>query len=466
MFVLVLQFLWRKVETLIGKGLDIGTIIKMFAYACASLVPLALPLSILLASIMTMGNFGEKSELTAMKAGGIPLWRVLRPLIIVAFGFSVLSFYFAGYVIPGADLKLKQILADIREKKPAINIRPGEFYTDISSYVIRVGQKDLKTNKMYDLLIYNHSKGNGNTEVIKADSGYMYGADNNQTLIFHLYSGEIYSEDLSNDGKNYFSRPLTRIHFKTQTLRFDVSDFAMQESDTNRYSNNYKVVNISILYHKIDSLKTHNKIYYDKYINTFWRKCNLLYDTNLASKCKENFDFYKDYDTCSLETKRKIEDYALTSCNSIKENYEINSMIKNDDDLYLTRHWIEFFRKFTLSLACIILFFIGAPLGAIIRKGGLGMPVVVSIVAFVIYYIIGTVGESSAKGGTMSPLVAMWLSSIIFLPIGIFLTIKATSDSKLLSLDNWQKIFSKIKSKLNNKQSDNNNQHLETQNTQ
>ncbi len=141
-------------------------------------------------------------------------------------------------------------------------------------------------------------------------------------------------------------------------------------------------------------------------------------------------------------------------------------MIKNDDDLYLTRHWIEFFRKFTLSLACIILFFIGAPLGAIIRKGGLGMPVVVSIVAFVIYYIIGTVGESSAKGGTMSPLVAMWLSSIIFLPIGIFLTIKATSDSKLLSLDNWQKIFSKIKSKLNNKQSDNNNQHLETQNTQ
>ena len=440
MFVLVMTFLWRKIETLIGKGLEWTTLLELFAYASATMVPMALPLSILLASIMTMGNFGEKYELVAMKSAGLSLWRIFRPLIILAVVFSCVAFYFSGWVIPAADLRTKQLAADIKDKKPAINIRPNEFYTQISSYVIRIDKKDKRTNKMYGVLIYNHSKDMGNVEMIKADSGYMYSAENNQTMIFKLYDGEVFSEDVGGD--NYIKRPLTRIKFKQQILRFDVSDFAMQQSDKDKYSDSYKVLGVTKLYTRVDSLQdafAKNQAYYSEFIMKRYHADTLIKNTSTIKS-----DFYKDYSLLD-STKQKITDnYARDLLSGMFNEYSSNMEIRAFDEAYITRHWIEFYRKFTLSIACVILFFIGAPLGSIIRKGGLGMPVVVSIIAFAIYYVIGMIGESAAKTGSLSPLVAMWLSSIIFLPVGIFLTIKAMTDSKVLSAENWQRLFAKF----------------------
>ena len=442
MFVLVMTFLWRKIETLIGKGLEFSTLMELFAYAAATMVPMALPLSILLASIMTLGNFGERYELVAMKSVGLSLWRVFRPLWILSLGFSILAFYFASWVIPAADLKTKQLAADIKDKKPTVNIRPNEFYTQISSYVIRVNKKDKKTNYMYDVIIYNHSKGIGNTEVIKADSGYMYTSSDSQTMIFKLYDGEVFSESTS--GRDYRTRPLTRIKFKQQILRFDVSDFAMQKSSEDKYSDSYKVLGAPKLYSRIDSLtflsEKDKKTYRDKLFDFF----TLDTKTKNSQQTNLKYDYYKDYSHLDAEKKNVIENYTKTTTRLLMEDYGNHLELEKYDTEYITRHWIEFYRKFTLSIACIILFFIGAPLGSIIRKGGLGMPVVVSIIAFVIYYVIGMIGESAAKGGSLSPLIAMWLSSIIFLPIGLFLTLKATTDSKMFSWENWQKIFKKI----------------------
>lgn len=442
MFVLIMTFLWRKIETLIGKGLEFSTLLELFAYASATMVPMALPLSILLASIMTMGNFGEKYELVAMKSAGLSLWRILRPLIIVALSFSVVAFYFAGWVIPTADLKTKQLASDIKDKKPAINIRPNEFYTQISSYVIRIDAKNKKTNKMYGILIYNHSKDNGNTEVIKADSGYMYSAEKNLTMVFELYDGEVFSEEVT--GKSYMTRPLTRISFKKQIIRFDVSDFAMQKSDKEKYSDSYKVLGVKKLYSRIDSLYSEQQKSKENYRKYLLNALSLHTDKRNINITNIKHDFYKDYSQLSSEKRKSNDNYLQSVMSSMTEDFINHTEIENYDRTYLNRHWIEFYRKFTLSIACIILFFIGAPLGSIIRKGGLGMPVVVSIIAFAIYYVIGMIGESIAKGGSLSPLIAMWMSSIIFLPVGLFLTLKATSDSKILSLESWQKIINKI----------------------
>ncbi|MBO6117096.1 MAG: LptF/LptG family permease [Bacteroidales bacterium] len=440
MFVLLLEFLWRKIESLIGKGLEIATLAELFAYAAASIVPMALPLSILLASIMTMGNFGEKYELVAMKSAGISLWRIYRPLIILSLVLSVTAFYFSSYVIPNAELKVKQIIGDIKDKKPALNIRPNEFYNEISSYVIRINAKDNNTGKMYGIIIYNHSKDIGNVEVIKADSGYMYSAENNLTMVFKLYNGEVFTENITNG--NYHNRPLTRIHFNQQTMRFDVSDFAMQKSDDDKYSDSYKTMNISQLYRRIDSLQHAQNDQLSGYEKHLAKKLTIMCDGTTAQQ--QVSDFYKDFSELDVQQRKQVERVAGDMIQSLNEEYSSNILMREYDRQYLSRNKIEFYRKFTLSLACIILFFIGAPLGAIIRKGGLGMPVVVSIIAFVIYYAIGMLGESAAKVGSLSPLVAMWLSSIIFFPLGLFFTLKATSDSKIFSLENWEKIFSKL----------------------
>lgn len=434
MFVLVLQFLWQKMESLIGKGLGTMFILEMLAYASATLVPMALPLAILLASIMTMGNLGEKYELVAMKAAGISLWRILSPLIVFAFFMSVVAFFFSNNVMPKAEEELKLMVYEMKSKKPAINIKPNEFYYDIEDYVIRIGDSDKKTGLMKDILIYDHSDNLGNNKVIKSDSGVMKTIDDGNTLVFELYDGENFQEDLK--GENVFKRPLTRIDFKKEVLRFDVSDFSLQEADSDRYKNSYKVMNIARLSHAIDSLGV--AIEKDKSF-----VLNAIKEDFHANKknAKTAFqrDFYKDYDTLSPQQRLNVDEYALTKLSNLKTHYANLQENYKDDVEYLNRHKIEYHRKFALSLACVILFFIGAPLGAIIKKGGLGMPIVVSVISFIIYYVLGEMGNMLARSGTISPWFGMWVSSIVFLPIGIFLTIKATSDAKILSAEEWKR---------------------------
>lgn len=445
MFVLLLQFLWAKIVVLVGKGLDTWSIIRLLAYACVTLIPMALPLSILLASIMTMGNFGERYELVAMKSAGIPLWRILRPLLFTSVLFTLLAFYISNNVMPQANLNLKLLLTEIKSKKPAINIRPNQFYYDINDYVIRVGAKDNKTNKLKDIIIYDHTKQEGNISVTKADSGWMYSTDKGNTLVFKLFNGSSFSEDV--DGNNYITRPLMRINFKEQILRFDVSDFSLQKADKDTYKNDYKMLNIAQLSHNTDSLKRDYNNFNHAVLKSVYYTCNPFCD--IREKSTTTYDFYRDYNNLDFDTKNKVNNFSMSK---IKLSHSDFSSLQNKnkaDEEFIHRHEIEYYRKFTLSLACLILFFIGAPLGAIIRKGGLGMPVVVSILSFVVYYVIGMLGEMSARSGAISSFVGMWLSTFIVLPIGIFLTIKATSDAKVLSAEIWERriniLITKIK---------------------
>lgn len=440
MFVLILQFLWQKMESLIGKGLETMFILKMLAYASATLVPMALPLAILLASIMTMGNLGEKYELVAIKAAGISLWRILMPLIIFSLFMSVVAFFFSNNVMPKAEEELRLMVYEMKSKKPAINIRPNEFYYEIDSYVIRIGEKNKKTNAMKDILIYDHSGSMGESSVTKADSGIMKTLDNGNTLVFELYNGENFKEELGGD--NAIKRPLTRIDFKKEVLRFDVSNFSLQEADSDRYKNSYKVMNIARLSRNIDSLSL--AIERDRRFTLNILKRDFYAQKQDDENMLKDYNFYSDYKQLDKEKRKMVDAYATTKLENFQTHYQNVQENFKDDVEYLNRHKIEYHRKFALSLACLILFFIGAPLGAIIKKGGLGMPIVVSVISFIIYYVLGEMGNMLARSNTIPPWFGMWLSSIVFLPIGIFLTIKATSDAKILSAEEWKRKIQKF----------------------
>lgn len=443
MFVLILQFLWQKMESLIGKGLETMFILKMLAYASATLVPMALPLAILLASIMTMGNLGEKYELVAIKAAGISLWRILMPLIIFSLFMSVVAFFFSNNVMPKAEEELRLMVYEMKSKKPAINIRPNEFYYEIDSYVIRIGEKNKKTNAMKDILIYDHSGSMGESSVTKADSGTMKTLDNGNTLVFELYNGENFKEEINGD--NAIKRPLTRIDFKKEVLRFDVSNFSLQEADSDRYKNSYKVMNIARLSRNIDSLSL--AIERDRRVTLNILKRDFYAQKQDDENMLKDYNFYSDYKQLDTEKRKMVDAYATTKLENFQTHYQNVQENFKDDVEYLNRHKIEYHRKFALSLACLILFFIGAPLGAIIKKGGLGMPIVVSVISFIIYYVLGEMGNMLARSNTIPPWFGMWLSSIVFLPIGIFLTIKATSDAKILSAEEWKRKIQKLLSK-------------------
>lgn len=440
MFVLILQFLWQKMESLIGKGLETMFILKMLAYASATLVPMALPLAILLASIMTMGNLGEKYELVAIKAAGISLWRILMPLIIFSLFMSVVAFFFSNNVMPKAEEELRLMVYEMKSKKPAINIRPNEFYYEIDSYVIRIGEKNKKTNAMKDILIYDHSGSMGESSVTKADSGIMKTLDNGNTLVFELYNGENFKEEINGD--NAIKRPLTRIDFKKEVLRFDVSNFSLQEADSDRYKNSYKVMNIARLSRNIDSLSL--AIERDRRVTLNILKRDFYAQKQDDENMLKDYNFYSDYKQLDKEKRKMVDAYATTKLENFQTHYQNVQENFKDDVEYLNRHKIEYHRKFALSLACLILFFIGAPLGAIIKKGGLGMPIVVSVISFIIYYVLGEMGNMLARSNTIPPWFGMWLSSIVFLPIGIFLTIKATSDAKILSAEEWKRKIQKL----------------------
>lgn len=441
-FVLLLQALWKYLEKMIGKGLDTIIILKLIWYILVTLVPMALPLAILLASIMTLGNFSERSELVAMKSAGISLWRMLRPLIFVVSVFSVAAFFFSNNFMPSANNKMRTLLYEVKTKKPSISIRPGEFFTDIDNYIIRIGSKDKESKNMYNIIIYDHSQNSISATLTKAKSGRMSSEDNGNTLVLSLKDGCTYDE--STTDRDFAKHPLMRISFAQQTIRLDISDFALQKSDTNRYSNHYKMMNIARLNENIALLTKDNEDFHKSMAQSF--KAELKVKPSKEKTIIETKSFYEIYSSLSPQQKNQVKNNALEQTYVTQGSL---SAMKDKDDAdqeFIRRHNIEWHRKFTLSVACIILFFIGAPLGAIIKKGGFGLPIVVSVISFIIYYVIGMIGEKSALGGALSCFAGMWSSSIIFLPIGLFLTMKATTDSALLNIEGWQKLFRKLKS--------------------
>ncbi len=448
-FVLLMQFVWKYIDDLVGKGLDFAVIAQLMLYASATFVPMALPIAVLFASIMTMGNFGEKYELVAMKAGGISVRRVMMPMALVSMLLMGIAFYFANNVLPVAMYKYRSTLYDIQRKKPAVSIRPSEFYSEIDGYVIRVNTKDPDGRTMRDIIIYDHTEGINRTNIIVADHGYMQSTPDDHYLLFTLYDGYNYSEPT--DGENELSRPLTSIGFTEQTLTFDISSFAFEKSDEEFFSGHYQMLNVAQLDSTVGSLKDAlDKRYVEMRDNCLEKLTAYRYHTAHVEDSSSYLDVNQWLaDTNGEALRTVISQASIISRNALNDADMYESMIKPEQE-YINRHYIELMRKFTLSVACLLLFLIGAPFGSIVRKGGLGMPLVASVVFFVLYYVIGMISEKSVRESAVPP-VGMWISTFVFIPIGILLTWQATTDSSIFDLASWKR-WLKIKSRYKSKQ--------------
>ena len=441
LFVLLMQFLWKYIDDLVGKGLEWHVIGELMFYASASLVSLALPLSILISSIMTMGSLGEHYELVSLRSAGISLGRVMLPLIVFSIAISGLAFYFSNNLLPIANLKMGTLLYDIRHKKPTMDLRPGVFYKGIDNYSIRVGSKGEDEVSLYDVLIYDHTENKGNNKLIMADSGRME-FEGDRYLLLTLFDGKSY-EQQDNRSRQEKTYPHIRNMFKKESIRFDMSEFGMRRSNEDIFKDNYKMQSLGQLRQNIDTLN----------LNLEERKVNFYENLTRNFKALENDSMVADN---SVETYTNVLSlYAPTqhariveaALNMSRSTRSYTHSAKDDISARSTRvnrYWIEVHRKFTLSIACLILFFIGAPLGAIIRKGGLGLPTVFSIVFFLIYYLLSITGEKFAKEGMWTVVEGMWLSSAVLLPVGLFLTYKATTDSKIFEWESYFKPFKKV----------------------
>ena len=457
-FILLMQFLWTWVDEFIGKGVEFAVMFKLLFYTSVTFVPMALPLAILLSSLMCFGNLGEYYELVAMKASGISTWKVMRPLLYFSLTMSVLGFFFSNNVMPVANLRMQSTLYDVSHKKMTLEIPEGVFYRGIDKYVIKVAKKSKDGNWMYDIMIYDHTDGKGNVNVTVADSGYMAMTPSQREMIFTLYDGYNYSEMI--DDKDYReNRPFQRMSFKRQLVSFDMSEFDMKHMSEDAFKTHQTMLNIKQLNLAIDSL---GRIYNER----MELNCNSMVNRlQYLTMDKENFvrsdrklkkqkgtalsdDTISVFSWPLLENlpekeRQQAASLALSGATSMRDNITVLHNDMKRQRINIRKHEQVLNQKFTLSVACILFFFIGAPLGAIIRKGGLGMPVVVSVVFFVIYYVITIIGERVAVNGNMSVFLGAWISSIVLFPIGIFLTFKATTDAALLDAESWKKFFSK-----------------------
>lgn len=458
-FILLMQFVWMHVNDLVGKGVEIKVLAEFFIYAVTSVVPLALPLAILLASLMTFGNLGEKFELTAMKAAGVSLFRIMRPLAIAIAFVSVGAFMFSNYVLPVSQVKLWALIFSLKQKSPELDIPQGEFYDGIEGYNIYVRRKAPQTGMLYDMMIYDYSEGFRNASVMVADSGRIFFTDDKKYLILHLYSGESFEnldrnqQRATNSEKNIpyrresFAQKQMLIDFDMEFDRYNEDVLADQHVSKDVVELVQSIDSVQLLAH--DRSKEQSRTLVNN--RYFGRERVANRDVDMWEGAKE---LYAGYDVDSLygrfsdDERYRALSAAIEKAKAQRDQIDYNALMLNDYQRYIRKHEIELYRKFTLAFACLIFFFIGAPLGAITRKGGLGAPVVISVVMFIIYYIIDNTGYKMAREALWPCWAGMWLSSMVLLPIGIFLTYKAATDSALFNPEVWMKYLHYFKTKL------------------
>ncbi len=457
-FVLLMQFLWKYVDDLVGKGLDIKVLAEMLFYAAFGLLPYAFPLAMLLASIMTFGSFGENYELVAIKSSGISLFQMMKPLFVIALIVTFTAFYFANFVLPHTNLRFTTLLWSVKQQRPELVLQEGVFTNEIDGYSIRAGSKNKKTNVLYDLLIYDHTNNRMNESVTVADSGFLRITEDKKYMVLTLYNGVNYSEQPARDQrKGQETYPFRRDNFEEQIIRAKVRGFEFSRSDENIFRNTFRMLNIKELRFMEDSLGTdyyrrlRNYLMEIRFNSPVTRKIHaltsdndsILRELNIEPDSVFNFDAF--FERQDKWVKAEIAQSAISEARN-----NIQTLNMYDDELYnrkknINKYSMERERKYTLSLAVLIFFFIGAPLGAIIRKGGLGMPVVVSILLFILYYIVSMTGEKSAREDVWDMFVGMWFSSFIFFPVGIWLTYKAATDAALMSAETYTKMIEKLR---------------------
>lgn len=455
LFIVLMQFLWRYIDDLVGKGLGLPVLAEMFFYAALFLVPMALPLAILLASLMTFGNLGERLELLAMKSAGVSLIHIMRPLIIFIGTISIGAFFFQNYVMPVAQVKLSSLLFSIKQKSPELEIPESVFYKEITGFNVYVKEKDTRTGLLKDMMIYDYSEGFNNARVIVADSGRLKTSADKLYLILSLFNGESF-ENLKNQEQKRMEKtavPYRRETFDTRDIliafdanfnRTDESFMQKQYMGKNLQSLQNSIDSMSV---KLDSLRNENakiaiKQSYLQQFTVYESTKDTVVPVSkvdslevIAQKIYVNIDSL--YNSLPPGKQSSVLNKAKTKVDNVRTELIFKASAIGDESQRMRLHKTEWHKKFTLSFACLIFFFIGAPLGAIIRKGGLGTPVVISVFLFIFYYIIDNIGYKMARNGIWNAWEGMWLSSAVLAPLGIFLTYKAANDSVIMNADTY-----------------------------
>ena len=452
LFVLLLQFIWMYIDELIGKGLSLGVVIEFFFWGMAQFVPLALPLSTMLASIMTMGGLGENNELLAMKAAGVPLQRILRPLMVLALVICMGAFFVANNLIPYANLQIRTILYDIKQKREEVKIPAGVFYDGIEDIILYVDKQSDDTGLMHDIMFYDHRAKKGNVTVTTAESGYIRLTENKQHAIFTLYNGITYEEGDRTPTDTIY--PFQRRKFDEQVVLVPLEGYDFKRSDGSLFKDMAETMNIRDLSYVEDSLSRNLESNRVRFASSFHENGYIGRGFERDSIGQQKYIYTASFDSVytalSLESRLEIARNAKSQVE--KAFAQVSNFVAQQEqyDYQRRRMELEWHRKFSLAFACLVFFFIGAPLGAIIRKGGLGMPTVVSIFFFVVYWVIDLAGKKLARDGAWDPAFGAWVSSIVLLPIGIFLTYKATKDSSLFNVDKYIPLLKSITSLLKN----------------
>lgn len=451
LFVFLMQFTWRYVNELVGKGLSTEVLVKFFYYASMTLVPMALPLSILLAALITFGNFGERLELLAMKAAGVPLLRILQPIFLFILVLCGCSFIFQNEIGPRYTQELARLVWSMKQKSPELEIPEGTFYDQIPGYNLYVEHKDMESGMLYGVMIYS-VKSYDDVQITLADSGRIQSTADKSHLKISLFSGERF-QNLENQNSGAMN---AEVPYMRETFSNEVDYIAFADSfnlmDANLFSSNAATKDLASINRGIDSLGTMldslgRTIYQDE------RRSSLSRDLtpgrkDSASIVKHVAQANTPFDTLVAhldETQRKeVWRAASIRAQQLQNTYEFRQLSTTEYNNVFRQHWVEFFKKFSLSVACLVFFLVGAPLGAIIRKGGLGMPVVISVLIFIFYYILNVSGEKMAKQGAWPIFIGVWMSTMILLPIGLWLTAKANKDSVVFNVEGYRMFFRRL----------------------
>ena len=442
LFVFMMQILWKYIDDLVGKGLDFFTLIKFIIFASATLVSLALPIAILLSSIMTFGKLGENFELVAIKSSGISLLRFMRPLFFVAILLCFVTFLFANYVIPVANLKFSVIYNDIYRKSPAFDLKEGVFYNGFKGYAIKVAKKEKDKTTLKNILIFEQSYGPQDNTVI-SEKGAMTISEDKKFLEFKLQNGNRYEEkgDMSGTGNEFI-----RLSFKEYNKLFDLSQLDIQFTPDSLYKNNIRMETLRQLDNDLDSLNKDPQKFSKQiktqlsFNSTFFRYQDSSQIKNVTTdKMVKKFD-----DLIPDFLKEIVHQTALAQVSILNNSLQLVATQFSEQEINKRNILLEWHRKFSLSIACLVLFFIGAPLGSIIRKGGLGLPIVVALIFFTLFHLLNTFGEKMVKQEVLTPMTGMWMPVMVLSPIGIFLTYKATRDSQLFSKEFYYRFFKNI----------------------
>jgi len=443
LFVLVLQFFWLYIDDIVGKGLDLFTIARFILYVCATLVPLALPLAVLLSSIMTFGNLGETFELVAIKSAGIPLLRFMRPLFITSLFICGIAYLFNNYIIPVAQLKMQTLKYDIIVSKPAFDIREGVFYDKIDGYIIKIGKKDKDGSTIRDILIFQHNYTLLQDFATVAESGKMTISPDKKFLEFNLKNGWNYQVK---GPRNSINTELIRMGFVEYKKVFDLSSFKLNKTDDSAFKNNYQMLNMRQLGTTIDSIKHTTNAYSKQSLGTFKSVLRTL--AYLDSPWKAQALVLKTDTFQNIlpdSAKRPVLERVFNTINNLKSNFDLSAISYENDRANLRLHLMAWHEKITMSIACLVLFLIGAPLGSIIRKGGIGMPLIFAVIFFVIFFLLNNFGRKFVKEDVMQPIAGMWMATYTLLPLGIFLTYKAMNDSQLFNKEFYYRFFRKFR---------------------